>query len=278
MKLCEYGCGKKAKKQFKNGKWCCDRFVAKCPEVREKMSLAHIGKPSNATGKKRSIKTIELIKLNRKNQIPPMFGKKQSIETKLKIGKANKLTLTKIKERYPFLLKVEELSEDPKTRKIKGRCKNHQCKNSKENNGWFNISSNQISKRVLAIYRPEGFGDSFFYCSDRCKGECILFNLRSDPYKIKKVEKYYTYEEYQTFREYVFERENGLCQYCGEPAEHVHHIRPKKLEPFFALDPDYGISCCEKCHYKYGHKKGTECSLDYLAKSKCKQSKEIINA
>ena len=72
-------------------------------------------------------------------------------------------------------------------------------------------------------------------------------------------------EEYETWKEEIFKRQNGLCEYCGKKAQHAHHIKPKKLEPFFALDPDYGVACCKKCHYKYGHKSGTECSTGGLA-------------
>jgi len=49
----------------------------------------------------------------------------------------------------------------------------------------------------------------------------------------------------------------------------VHHSRPQKLEPGFVLDPDFGVACCEKCHYKYGHKPGTECSTGNLANMIC---------
>lgn len=59
------------------------------------------------------------------------------------------------------------------------------------------------------------------------------------------------------------------CEICGELATHVHHGRPKKLEPFFVLDPDWGVSTCNKCHYKYGHPTGTECSTGRLANIQC---------
>ena len=65
----------------------------------------------------------------------------------------------------------------------------------------------------------------------------------------------------------VFRRDNYECEYCGENAENAHHIKPKKLEPFFALDPDYGIACCKKCHNKYGHK--DECAAYILSSVVC---------
>ncbi len=48
-----------------------------------------------------------------------------------------------------------------------------------------------------------------------------------------------------------------------------HHIIPINIEPLFALDPDNGIVLCENCHYKYGHKTGTECSTGNLANKVC---------
>ncbi|MCK9615776.1 MAG: hypothetical protein M0R48_09780 [Candidatus Omnitrophica bacterium] len=45
QKLCEYGCGRKAKFQMKNGKWCCEDFYTKCPENRRKNSSAIKGLP-----------------------------------------------------------------------------------------------------------------------------------------------------------------------------------------------------------------------------------------
>ena len=38
MKLCDYRCGKEAKYQFKNGKWCCNKSWNSCPKRREEHS------------------------------------------------------------------------------------------------------------------------------------------------------------------------------------------------------------------------------------------------
>jgi len=47
--------------------------------------------------------------------------------------------------------------------------------------------------------------------------------------------------------------EMDSCERCGDP--------------FFALDPDYGIACCEKCHYKYGHT--DECNSAVISNKLC---------
>lgn len=36
--LCDFGCGREATHQLKNGKWCCETSYNKCPEMRKKNS------------------------------------------------------------------------------------------------------------------------------------------------------------------------------------------------------------------------------------------------
>jgi len=90
MKLCDYGCGQKAKIQFKNGKLCCSRNIAFCLEVRRKNSVSHIGrglgKPGPNKGKKfgpHSKEWNENISKSNSGQVPWSKGKnlkKESIE------------------------------------------------------------------------------------------------------------------------------------------------------------------------------------------------------
>jgi hypothetical protein len=93
---------------------------------------------------------------------------------------------------------------------------------------------------------------------------CCCKNISSCP-AIR--EKRYTQSEYNQFRNYVLERDKYKCQYCGKSADHVHHEKPQKLEPFFALDPDLAWSVCKKCHYEKGHK--DECSASNIAARMC---------
>ena len=118
---------------------------------------------------------------------------------------------------------------------------------------------------------------SYFYCSQKCKDTCILFDLRGDPYR--NTNKPYISNELDVFNKLVLKRDNEICYYCNKHhATIVHHRRPKKLEPFFALDPDYAISVCEKCHYKYGHPKGSKHSTGNLAKIVCSpESQKFLN-
>ncbi len=35
---CDYGCGKEAKFQFNNGKWCCSKFTSQCTSWKNNQS------------------------------------------------------------------------------------------------------------------------------------------------------------------------------------------------------------------------------------------------
>ncbi len=37
-----YGCGQEAKYKMTSGKWCCERFYTKCPEMRRKNKESNI--------------------------------------------------------------------------------------------------------------------------------------------------------------------------------------------------------------------------------------------
>lgn len=39
MRICDYGCGREAKYQFQNGKWCCSKYFSQCPEIRKKNTI-----------------------------------------------------------------------------------------------------------------------------------------------------------------------------------------------------------------------------------------------
>ena len=182
-----------------------------------------------------------------------------------------KVTIEKINKKYPFFSKIEEMRytpDKPEEKEIQVRCKNHNCENSKEKNGWFTPSRSQINYRIKSIENPIGFGEDNFYCSQHCKDTCLLYGMRGDPYR--NTNKPYTSSELDVFNKLVLKRDNEICYYCNKHhATIVHHRRPQKLEPFFALDPDYAISVCEKCHYKYGHPTGSEHSTGNLAKIVC---------
>jgi hypothetical protein len=181
-----------------------------------------------------------------------------------------------ITKNYPTFSKIEEMRYElgkEKEKVIQVHCKNHKCPNSKEQGGWFTVSRYFLFNRIRSI--EIGKDLNYLYCSEECKEECPLYGKTAKQLiKIDQIiaghikEDLYTSEEYQTFRHQVLKRENYKCEYCEEQATDVHHSRPQKLEPGFVLDPDFGVACCESCHYKYGHKE--ECSTGKLAHIICK--------
>ena len=255
-------------------------------ETLRKMSESQKGKKHSEETKR---KISELKKTSQFGENNPFYNKKHSEETKRRISElhkgkivseeskkknreSNKLSIKQINERYPFFSKIEEIRYNPdkpiEEKEIQVHCKYSECKNSKEKDGWFTPTASQLSERIRQLERT-GKDLIYFYCCQECKDICPLYNSHgTDPFKVPK-ELPYTYEEYQTFRQHVLTRDNHLCQFCGDKATDVHHERPQKLEPFFALDPDFAWSCCEECHYSKGH--AGECNTNNLANKSCEK-------
>ncbi len=291
MELCDYGCGREGKYKFKNGKICCEKTWQSClTNIQSKSGENNISKRQDVKEKKRikllghilSEETKNKISASNKGRISPRKGVILTEETKNKISQTRKerkvavgiknpkykkrLTIEEWKNKYPVFSKVEEMRYNPyklEEKEIQVHCKNHNCQNSKEKNGWFTPNRRDITERVRAV--EIGNDGCYFYCSEKCKQECPLYDLRSDPFENKT--QIYTDEEYKTFRKEVLKRDNYKCVYCENIAEHVHHTKPQKLEPFFSLDPDYAISVCKECHYKYGHK--DDCSTTNIGNIIC---------
>lgn len=185
------------------------------------------------------------------------IGKQSSelIKRRTQTSKNKRSMINYYKTKHPFLFIVDKVREN-KDKFIEVQCK--KCKN------FFIPKPTQIHERIRAIEIPGGFEENNFYCSSQCKNTCDVYRKRTNPVIKGKT---YTQYEFQIFREFVLERDKYICQFCGESATDVHHEKSQKLEPFFALDPDYAWGCCEKCHYEKGHK--GECSTGGLANQIC---------
>lgn len=136
-------------------------------------------------------------------------------------------------------------------------------------NKWFVPKRTECERRSKFL-KGNTDRESRFYCSNECKMLCSVFHKKKYPRGFnprKSRNSVITEAQLRIWREEVLKRANYVCEYCGEKATIAHHTRPKKLEPFFALDPDYGLACCEKCHYKYAHQ--GDCSTGYLAHVPC---------
>ncbi len=277
--VCEYGCGREAKHQFRNKKWCCESHHSKCPKIKrktlhkipwnkgkvgiykketiEKMKYSMKGRPGYWTGKKRDKKTIEKIKLNHAN----FYGQKNP---NWKGGYSQRNIPT-----YDSFFDKLTIEENPKKYQKDQTVLTVLCTHCKKR---FIPSLKAVRERVRALNGKQ-HGEQRLYCSTECKYNCSIFNKHTVPQDHPKREKKYTQKEYDIWRKEVLNRSNYECEYCGRKAIISHHSQPQKLEPIFVLDPDYGIACCEECHYKYGHKAETECSTGNLANKICNTSK-----
>jgi hypothetical protein len=196
-----------------------------------------------------------------------------------KIGEAGKLNFSKLLKKCPELVKIENLIEGPNG-EILGHCKNADCKNSAEQGGRFILTVGQIWYRNKGINSTSD-GD-YIYCCEECKKSCILFgrsaNILNNIISPKGNLNQASQQDLSIWRSEVFSRQkienlrnDNFCEICHKTENLVgHHELPQKLYPEFALDPDNGIVLCSKCHNKYGHMIGTECSTGYLANKSCK--------
>lgn len=304
--LCECGCGDYAKEgnrfihghsTWNKGKtgvqiaWNKDK--SQSPEHRAKNRAGHLGQvPWNKgktgvqkswwKGKKRGSQSPEHIAKAAVGRL----GRPQSPEHAAKSRAARTYKLKDWQEKCPLLTKMEEMKEE--NGQIWVHCTNHNCPNSKENGGWFIPTSLQISNRAWAL--NNGNDNRCFYCSESCKETCRKFGkhvstlIKQDEIAagIRKVLPY-TSEEKAIWEKECFRRQKedlggyNECEYCGNrnlKELSPHHEKPVKTHPYLALDPDNCIIACNqfsknKCHYKYGHRTGTDCSTGKLASKVC---------
>jgi len=275
--LCDYGCGQEAQHQLKNGKWCCSDHHSKCEAVRQKNINKHKGRIFSEEHKKN-------ISESKKGSTPWNKGKKGLQKawnkdlklTPLTDEHKNKLKDATSKDKngnwkggyssrniptYDFFYDKLTIEEDPKRVGFDKNILSVVCSQCKKR---FIPKLTCVYERVRSL-NGNAYGENRLYCSEKCKQKCSVFGKKSNQMILNT--KNYTQSEYQTFRKFVLERDNYVCQYCGKKAEHVHHERPQKSEPFFALDPDLAWSVCVKCHYEKGHV--DECSTGNLSSKIC---------
>jgi len=286
--VCKY-CGQEAHYQFQNKEWCCEDNMNKCPTMRKKYSknsIANFFENSNHVCKycgreaHYQFQNGNWCCEDHYIKCPTMREKNREIKS---------YSIEDWKEKHPFLFKVEELRIDPITGKIQAHCKNHNCLNSKEKDGWFFPKSYQITLRIIGIERSnDGYN---FYCSEHCKLTCDLFG-KSAEYLMKQdlinaghiKEEENSISGYGIWKDEVFRRnikEYGklTCEYCGNTNVDemcTHHEKPIKTNPEQILDPINGWVLCKfgmgnDCHHKIGHPNGSKCSTGYLGRLICKR-------
>jgi hypothetical protein len=249
--------------------WFGKKHTAKS---KEKMSKSSIGKKHTKESKLK-------MSVSRSGSKNHFYGKHHSEETKQKLSESH-IGLSSGEKNPAYkggvtVLNVplyetyaEQLNWCESTRCVlqnglkilQVKCFYNQCQK------WYTPSIAHVVNRIQIIKDNRG-GNGNFYCSEECKRKCSIYNVSINQMMSTKDGLQNIGNELRTWREEVLRRADYKCEYCGTEANIAHHIRPKKLEPFFALDPDYGLACCEECHYKYAHQ--GECSTGYLANIKC---------
>lgn len=185
---------------------------------------------------------------------------------KERIKMANTYQLNDYRKIHPFFCEVEEIRDRVDEPGIEVKCK--KC------GEWFRPGEYQLGHRIKAIENQMGCKENNFYCSDNCKNSCSLYRLKSDPFKARKVgDNTPSSYELTVWSNEVLKRQKqeygyNFCVKCQKTEKlAAHHIDPKKIEPFYALDPENGVIFCMDCHGD-GHK--GICSTGALAYKICK--------
>lgn len=103
MKLCDYGCGKEAKYQFKNGRWCCSESHNSCLSIKNKRDYKGSNNPM--FDKKHSEETLD--KISKKLLVVMNLPK---VKQKISKGKKGKASWSKGLTKYndPRMKKLSE--------------------------------------------------------------------------------------------------------------------------------------------------------------------------
>lgn len=172
-----------------------------------------------------------------------------------------------LEEKYPFFSKVEEVMDNPDGYGVLVRCK--LC------GKWFSPKTGDLTRRISALENPIGMIECNLYCSEDCKNNCPVYKMRFDPFgKDNSNNNTPTQYELSIWSDEVLRKQReeygyNFCTKCqGVDNLAAHHIDPKKIEPFYALDPDNGIVFCRDCHLNDAH--SGECSTGALAYKICK--------
>ena len=139
------------------------------------------------------------------------------------------------------LIVAEEVRRDPINQNIlETRCK--LC------NSWFTPKATQVENRIKAI-NGMSTGEQNFYCSDKCRLSCSIFQQKKYP---KDKKPYINRKDQKELRQIVLERDGYQCQICGDKNYDLicHHINPVSRDPVQSADIDNCITLCKECERK----------------------------
>ena len=174
-KLCEYGCNKQANYKFLNGKYCCSNEWFRCPSKKKERSIQRKEDWKNC-------KNVIKWKENISNGVKKAWNDPYKKEVwKLRMKGNNTLNIDKLKQKYPYLCKDEEIKEENNI--LYFRCK--------ECNQWFEPTYISLYERIRSIKNSTS-NNAYLFCSYKCKINSNFFceSLKVSKKQLKQFQKY----------------------------------------------------------------------------------------
>jgi len=107
------------------------------------------------------------------------------------------------------------------------------------------VDLSKVERRLYSDYKE------YVGTIDNTISELIheLSNIRKNR-KEEDYKKYMSSDKWWEVREKVMYRDSNICQICGDPAAHVHHLTYEHFKDEFLFEL---VSLCKKCHHKHYH-------------------------
>ncbi len=264
MNLCDYGCGQEAKYQFNNGRWCCSKIVNKCPSWSKRMGNTKRGTTLSEFHKKKIKEGMKCKKIREKIRLANIGSKNPN--WKGGYDKNNIPRYNCYAKKISYAEKVRRNKDDKHILEVK-------CAYCGE---WYIPKSDFVHYRITCLNNLHR-GEGRFYCSDKCKSECPIYNKTEWPEGFNQVNNYQSSREVQPeLRQMRFEIDNYTCQKCNKHQSelqvglHCHHLEGIRWEPLESADVDKVITLCKDCHLEVHKIEG--CGYHDM---KCKQEDKV---
>lgn len=173
---------------------------------------------------------------------------------KANISKRNVITQNGLSDYKSYHLKIpiDDCPTEGSYGELQVRCK--MCQKL------FTPNRNQVFNRIRVI-NTLGEGESNFYCSDECKQECSIYNVRSDThilaqqidnYEAKvKLARNCQLETKRILRQHQMDQFGyHFCEKCGKSVENpeLHHTIEVAKDPLGSITIAGQMLVCTECH------------------------------